>query len=42
VLCRLHVNDERNLREARGLAQAAFAIKRTKPRLGPLVREEIA
>ncbi len=40
-LCRLHVNDERHLAEASELARAAFIIKRTKPRLGPLVREEI-
>jgi len=41
ILCRLHVNDERHLAEARELARGAFVIRRKKPRLGQLVREEI-
>jgi thymidine phosphorylase len=41
ALCRLQVNDDRHLAEARELAREAFVVKRTKPRLGPLVREEI-
>jgi pyrimidine-nucleoside phosphorylase len=41
LLCRLHVNSTRRLAEGTQLARGAFIIKRTKPRLGPLVREEI-
>jgi len=42
VLCRLHVNEEQNLAEARALALGAFVLKRAKPRPGALVREEIS
>jgi len=41
VLCRLHANDRARLESAGELARGAFTLKRTKPRLGPLVREEI-
>jgi pyrimidine-nucleoside phosphorylase len=41
VLCRLHVNREQPVDAARELAQSAFLIRRMKPRLAPLVREEV-
>jgi len=41
LLCRLHVNDERHLDEATALARGAFTIGKAKPRLSPLIREEI-
>ncbi|MGH8021248.1 MAG: thymidine phosphorylase [Opitutaceae bacterium] len=41
-LCRLHVNDETLLGEARELAQSAFKIGGTRPQMAPLVREEVA
>jgi pyrimidine-nucleoside phosphorylase len=42
LLCRLHVNSERHLDEATALARGAFSIGKSKPKLPPLVREEIA
>jgi pyrimidine-nucleoside phosphorylase len=42
LLCRLHVNNERHLDEATSLARRAFTIGKAKPKLAPLIREEIA
>ncbi|MBE2213770.1 MAG: thymidine phosphorylase [Opitutaceae bacterium] len=42
LLARLHVNNERHLAEATALARRAFTISKSKPRLAPLIREEIA
>jgi len=41
ILCRLHLNREQHAGVAHELAQTAFVIRRGKPRLAPLVREEV-
>ena len=42
LLCRLHVNDDSHLAEAIVLARGAFTVGTAKPKLAPLIREEIA
>ena len=42
LLCRLHVNSDSRLDEAVALAREAFTIGKARPKLAPLIREEIA